>query len=281
MTKKPVTEPAITIHSCSAMSPVKDMSIEDSVNQLVTATDIHSIERICLQLCRQYDFQFYTCFFKFQLSEHEPHYLVLRDKDSEWIQHYDQQQFLLVDPSIRFSQVSVKPFIWSAKEYSQLKEEYPINVREKAMIDTAIAFDVTRSFNAPFHEHNGSYGVIRFVNEMNRRPLSSMSHLTGGSIGELFWISSHIYEACSRVYQNGLLSSRETHREGSQVLSLREIEVLTCLSLGYSPTLVADQLTVSENTIRKHLTNIRKKLGAKNTVHAVSKAMSQGMIPFA
>jgi len=61
-------------------------------------------------------------------------------------------------------------------------------------------------------------------------------------------------------------------------LTPREEEVLQLLAGGFSYKEIADQLTVSENTIRTHIRGLYRKLDANNRVLAISKAHKLGLI---
>ena len=62
------------------------------------------------------------------------------------------------------------------------------------------------------------------------------------------------------------------------LLSAREIEVLTRIAAGGSNKLVAAQLFVSEETVKSHIRNIMGKLTAKDRTHAVTIALKRGII---
>jgi DNA-binding CsgD family transcriptional regulator len=53
---------------------------------------------------------------------------------------------------------------------------------------------------------------------------------------------------------------------------------MTLLAIGYSRAQVADQLSISEHTLRVYIESARFKLGALNTTHAVARALSRGLI---
>lgn len=61
-------------------------------------------------------------------------------------------------------------------------------------------------------------------------------------------------------------------------LSEREIEVLTLIAAGNSNKLVADQLAISEDTVKGHVKNILAKLGVSDRTHAVTVALKRGII---
>jgi ATP/maltotriose-dependent transcriptional regulator MalT len=54
-------------------------------------------------------------------------------------------------------------------------------------------------------------------------------------------------------------------------LSKREIEVLDCISKGFTNAEMAEKLFVSQNTIKTHIKNIYSKLEVKNRVQAMKK----------
>jgi DNA-binding NarL/FixJ family response regulator len=61
-------------------------------------------------------------------------------------------------------------------------------------------------------------------------------------------------------------------------LSVREIEVLECLSAGLSNKRIADKLFISTFTVKRHIENIYRKLQAKNRVELVTKGKRSGLI---
>lgn len=61
-------------------------------------------------------------------------------------------------------------------------------------------------------------------------------------------------------------------------LSVRERDILCWMAQGKSAWEVAQILTLSEATVTTHLRNIRRKLGANNTTHAVAIGLIQGQI---
>jgi DNA-binding CsgD family transcriptional regulator len=61
-------------------------------------------------------------------------------------------------------------------------------------------------------------------------------------------------------------------------LSKREREVLDCLARGMTSAQIADDLFISENTVKTHVRHILEKLEASNRAEAVSKAIQIGLI---
>ena len=61
-------------------------------------------------------------------------------------------------------------------------------------------------------------------------------------------------------------------------LSAREIEVLSLIAAGNSNKLVADQLAISEDTVKGHVKSILSKLGVNDRTHAVTVGLKRGII---
>ncbi|HEY9127086.1 MAG TPA: response regulator transcription factor [Acidobacteriaceae bacterium] len=62
----------------------------------------------------------------------------------------------------------------------------------------------------------------------------------------------------------------------SDRLSEREVEVLRCVAAGCSNKIVADNLGISEETVKGHMKNIMGKLEANDRTHAVFIALQRG-----
>ena len=63
-----------------------------------------------------------------------------------------------------------------------------------------------------------------------------------------------------------------------ETLTLREIDVLRLIAGGNANKLIADQLSITEETVKGHVKNILSKLGANDRTHAVTIALKRGFI---
>ena len=61
-------------------------------------------------------------------------------------------------------------------------------------------------------------------------------------------------------------------------LTPREIEVLRSIAAGNANKLIADQLSITEETVKGHIKNILSKLGANDRTHAVTIGLKRGII---
>jgi DNA-binding NarL/FixJ family response regulator len=65
---------------------------------------------------------------------------------------------------------------------------------------------------------------------------------------------------------------------GDDKLSPREIDVLQKVAAGNSNKRIADQLAISDATVKGHMKSILSKLGANDRTHAVTIALTRGII---
>lgn len=179
----------------------------------------------------------------------------------DWVQRYVDQDYLRIDPVIqgcfqRFHPVDWKRLDWSGKAARAFRKE-------------AIDHDVgNQGYTVPVRGPNGQFALFTVSHhcdddawaaftEENRRDLILIAH-----------------------YFNKKALEFEPDRkpDAAQPLSPREVDALTLLAMGYSRAQVAETLSISEHTLRVYIESARYKLGAINTVHAVAKALSYGLI---
>ena len=61
-------------------------------------------------------------------------------------------------------------------------------------------------------------------------------------------------------------------------LTERELQILACVAAGNSNKIVADKLSIAEETVKSHMRSILAKLNANDRTHAVTIAIKRGLI---
>ncbi|MBB6144529.1 DNA-binding NarL/FixJ family response regulator [Silvibacterium bohemicum] len=74
------------------------------------------------------------------------------------------------------------------------------------------------------------------------------------------------------------VAARLAEYMGDDDLTARELEVLRLIRDGYRNKQIADQLTISENTVNFHIKNLMGKLRANDRTHAVTIALRRGLL---
>ncbi|RUT69976.1 DNA-binding response regulator [Flavobacterium cupreum] len=133
-----------------------------------------------------------------------------------------------------------------------------------------------------------SYDDLKIVKEVMK--LGAKGYLTKKSAGE------NIIEAITAVHRDEeyfdnyireTIFASFTHNNpklnkksftGNQLLSERELEVITLISLEYSGKEISEKLFISLNTVETHRKNIMKKLKLKNVIGIVKYALKNNLI---
>ncbi len=133
-------------------------------------------------------------------------------------------------------------------------------------------------------------GYIRvFVDEGSALAVLLRTLLLGRKLEQLAGV-----EAVHREYLHRLASSFERHgmpvlppaRRGAvavpgmvEPLSLREQEVLALLAIGHPNRTIADELFITLDTVKRHVSHVFGKLGVANRTEAVARARQLGLPP--
>jgi DNA-binding NarL/FixJ family response regulator len=74
------------------------------------------------------------------------------------------------------------------------------------------------------------------------------------------------------------VAARLAEHMGDDDLTARELEVLLLIRDGYRNKQIADQLSISENTVNFHIKNLMDKLQANDRTHAVTIGLRRGLL---
>ena len=88
-------------------------------------------------------------------------------------------------------------------------------------------------------------------------------------------------ELARRLRAELRLPGESSGGEGPMPLSTRELAVLDCVAHGFSNKEIADELFVSEQTVKNHMTSVLRKLNATDRVGAILHAVRQGWMEVA
>ncbi|WP_260867646.1 response regulator transcription factor [Streptomyces sp. SAJ15] len=95
----------------------------------------------------------------------------------------------------------------------------------------------------------------------------------GGTIRGVVRGRDRVVLSVSQRTLAGLRAPRPT------VLTHRELEIVVLVARGLRNSQIADELVITEGTVKRHLSNVYAKLDAACRTEAVRKAMERGMVP--
>lgn len=210
----------------------------------------------------------YASTFNFIPSILHNHAVHSSDSSWAWIKYYRDNACFKTDPSMRYIKAHRSPFSWDSSYYKKTIEAL-LSTEEKRFVTTAMDFGITQVVCMPFYGAGGDRGAFRFM-RISERPLTST---------QLHRFFSQSFYSFHLLYEKQLsLLRKELKADDEPKLTLKEVSVLSLCALGKNPSRIADQLGISHNTVQQHLRNIRNKLGVRNTVHAIAKAGTCGLL---
>lgn len=180
---------------------------------------------------------------------------------AQWAQRYHDKDYLRIDPVIigcfqRFHPVDWKRLDWGSKSARAFRKD-------------AIEHGVgNQGFSIPIRGPNGQFALF------------SVSHNCSDEVWADFTRDNQRGLILVAHYFNQVALRMEKGRAPEPVrqLSPREIDALTFLAMGYGRGQVSEMLDISEHTLRAYIESARFKVGAQNTVHAIVRAMNEGLI---
>jgi DNA-binding NarL/FixJ family response regulator len=85
-----------------------------------------------------------------------------------------------------------------------------------------------------------------------------------------------VHRGLKRVHSD--VAVQIAHHSGQELLTPREMEVLSLAATGNSNKRIGVKLSINEDTVKGHMTSILAKLGASDRTHAVTLALRRGII---
>ena len=95
--------------------------------------------------------------------------------------------------------------------------------------------------------------------------------------GSELWIDRKMLARLFSLETNQVKTRQESHPNGESVLSPREAEVIKLLITGSSNKEIAEELFISEQTVKSHLNKIFRKLNVSRRIEAILWAIKSGL----
>lgn len=176
-----------------------------------------------------------------------------------WRQQYDESQFMLIDPIVRYSMTNFLPIRWS-----EIREHHQ---------DSQIIFEEARlnglkeGFSIPVHGLRGEFGMLSFATSDTRHYDLNLPAIQASQL---------LVPLLAQNIDNIVRCHREAKPRAE--LTCREGQCLSWAAEGKSAWEIAQIINTSERTVKFHLSNACKKLGATNRYQAITKAILGGYI---
>jgi len=180
---------------------------------------------------------------------------------SVWVDRYLEMDYLRMDPVIfgcflRFDPANWKDLDWSSKA-------------AKAMYRDALTYGLgNQGYSVPLHGPKGQFALFTLNDQ---REDGDWARFIETNSRDLI-VLAHAFNAKALDFEAG------DDGLAAPSLSPRELGAIRCLARGLNRAQAAQELGISEHTLRVYIESARHKLGALNTTHAVARALSTGLI---
>lgn len=180
--------------------------------------------------------------------------------NSDWVDRYVEKGYLFIDPVIlgsarRFHPVDWNELDWSSKALQAFRK------------DAAEHGVGPQGLSIPIRGPSAQFALFTITSHMDP---DSWKNFSVENSRDLILIA-HDFNSKALDFDSGDLSP-------GALLSPREVSAMTLLAKGRNRAQVAEELQISEHTLRVYIETARHKLGALNTTHAVARALAQGLI---
>lgn len=180
---------------------------------------------------------------------------------NEWAKYYETERLYLIDPVVLGAFRQFHPYDWKTLNW-QTKPA------RKLLLDAIDGGVGNQGLSLPLR---GPHGEMAVLTVSHKTTDAQWQSFVQRNRADLLLIGHFIHETARRL----LLRPDDDNLPS---LSPREKDALTMLGLGMNRARAAENLNISEHTLRVYIETSRLKLGATNTTHAVASALTQGLI---
>lgn len=149
--------------------------------------------------------------------------------------------------------------------------------RAPGFFERARGFGLITGSTHPVHGPGGEWSSMSFAKD--RGGLRAEAEVRS-ALARCQLLAGYVHDCVRRIVDQRLGASipQSQPRAEKGDLNERECQVLTWIAAGKTTSEIASIMPICERTVIFHLANARRKLGAINSRHAISKALSLGLI---
>jgi len=188
----------------------------------------------------------------------EPHFFFL-DWPADWLELYSQQNFVANDTVVAEARQRIAPFTWLESRARRVLSE-----AEREIWDAAARWGWTDGLSVPIHGPGGYFAAIVMAGTQRPMPPALRNRL------HLLAFLTH--ERCRAL--SGLLMVEDPRA----VLSSRELECMRWVGAGKTDWEIGKIMSVSPTTVKSHVDQARRKLGARTRSQAVARLVFSGLM---
>jgi LuxR family quorum sensing-dependent transcriptional regulator len=187
----------------------------------------------------------------------EAHFF-FQDWPPDWIELYIKRNFVAADYVVAEARRRIAPFT-----FLEAKAERSLSRPELDIWDAVVNWGWTDGLSVPIHGPGGYFGLVTMAGKEQPMPPALRC--------ELHQLSFLTHERCRAL--TGLAPVPDPQA----ALTHRELECIRWVAAGKTDWEIASLLRVSQTTVRTHVDQARRKLGARSRSQAVARLVLCGL----
>lgn len=188
--------------------------------------------------------------------------IILSTYPEEFVENYKEQDYGAHDMVGRLATNSNSPFAWD-----DIKDRYEITKKQHIIFGESSSVGLKEGGSVPIHGPN-----------MTKATFSVASNLPEKEFKDLFAFHRHEIHLLATGAHERLMQLGLGPLDHIKPLTARETEIILWISRGYTYGQISEKLLIEDDTVKKHMQSIFRKLGASNGPHAAVIAIVNGLI---
>jgi len=188
--------------------------------------------------------------------------VVLASYPVEWGQYHSQRDYHKIDPVQQTCRRQLTPFTWSNDQW-----RYMLTSKQEHILNEAGEFGLIEGHTVPIHPPTGYPASLSVVFEKGA--------VDPQALQALHLIAIYLYTAALQLRTTETRVYLQDH-----LITKRQIQILELIAMGKSNGVIADILTISENTVKHHVKAIFKHFNVSTRPQAVVAALHNGIINY-
>ena len=238
------------------------MTHSDPFELLLSCSTVEELHAAIAAISKQMGFESFLYGVEVATSLTRPYQFILNGYSKQWWERYIEMDYQAVDPTVRHCRTSVVPLIWDNAIFKEHISASFVGEAKEAGLRYGGSFAV--------HGGRGETAILSLATDRTVREAKSD---VAANMAQSQLLACYLHEAVQRVVLNqGPLRIQKV------TLTPREKECLLWAAEGKTAWEIGAIINASERTAVFHLQNAANKMGVKNRQHAISRAVSQGLI---
>ena len=229
---------------------------QEQLECLTSEQDPERIYESAVSLAQQLEMEYLGLVVQSQTTGMTPQVLMFNNYSAEWNAHYQQHNYLALDPTFSHCRHSLIPLLWEDDLFNEVPQ-----LREDAK-----AHGLAHGWSQAAHDIRGNNSMLSLAR--SEQPISIIEFYD--KTGQALWLCN--------VMHTVMLERINPLQPNGFGLSCREREVLKWSAAGKTASDIACILTLSQSTVNFHIRSVITKMHANNKAGAVAIAALHGLL---